>query len=322
MNSLDQVRQGTWRAVQERLRRPRDLLTLYFRDPFQESARRELQETARELRDAAEGGVLEVKRRRFSRLYQELAEAQFSNTPLRHLPELATRGALLVVVGGIQGALLRDQSTWRGQALLTPGDSPGAPEEEPGETGTAGEISRIIADVKDIIATDPSARMDGAIKNILVQLQKYKTEAATFRKLREQATDYRLEMYARTFSATFQDIFASIRRNYREYQAREQDTPPLDTAEWLRVVVDQMEEAHRIHATALFLTTEQSNLREPLVALARRAETAGALLDRDQEAARSCAGGDQEAWRLNRAIAQEAARRLLEWTDRSRPPEP
>ncbi|SIQ38597.1 hypothetical protein SAMN05920897_10813 [Alkalispirochaeta americana] len=321
MNSLDRAREGTWRAARDRLRRPRDLLALYFQEPLQEEPRKALQETARELQNAAEGGMLEVKRRRFSQLYQELAEAQFSNSPLRHLPELASRGALLVVVVGLQGAILRDQSAWGEQTLPAHGHNPPRSEEAAGEPGAAEEMRLIVADVKDIMAKDPSARMDGAIKNILLQLQKYKKEAATFQKLKEQASEYRLEMYTRTFSASFQEIFSSIRRNYQEYQARKTGTPLMDTSKWSAVVVDQMEEAHRIHATALFLTKEQSNLREPLVTLARRAETAGALLDRDQEAARACAGGDQEAWRLNRAIAQEAARRLLDWTDSPHPEE-
>lgn len=322
MAELDQSVRGAWFEVRERLRRPRELFEHLCPDSATSRLPSLLGEVAAELDNAVEGGVLEVKRRRLTALYVELEEAEFSSEVFGRLPELARRAGAVLLVTALEHAYLA------GDLVLREGDHEAnqAPDQDDGAGATTGEepdIKQIIADIQDIIAADPSAKMDAAIKNILLQLQKYRNEVETFRKLKEQATGHRLEMYSRTFAATFQSIFASIRKNYASYrtqlEGRRRDAQVsalthMDTKPWVKAVTAQLQETTRIHATLTFLAGEHSDLREPLVALARRRGTAMQLLEHESTTGEACAGDRAAALRINRLLAVAIARYLRHLT--------
>ena len=184
------------------------------------------------------------------------------------------------------------------------------------------DIKKIVTDVQEIVASDPSMKMNAAIKNILLQLAKYREEASTYQKLKEQATSYRLEMYSKTFSASFGKIFESIRKNYRSFLDEQEEIrrrsrgtilDDIEPRPWARLILQQMEEISRIRSTFLFVEKEHSGMREPLVALAKRRDAITALLDREQELAEDLAGGEDAGHRLGRILAVEVARHLRAW---------
>ncbi|MDA3949823.1 MAG: hypothetical protein PF508_11445, partial [Spirochaeta sp.] len=178
------------------------------------------------------------------------------------------------------------------------------------------EINEIIADIKEIVATDPGARMNAAIKNVLLQVQKYRDEAATFKKLKEQATDYRLEMYTKTFSATFQQIFESIRKNYGAYleeqEAKRRDAvgSPLDGVEtkgWLRALGDDLEDASWVRSTLLVARDEAVGMRGAVVALAKKRDQFLGRIDAEREAAVAACGDEETVVRVSRLLSREIA---------------
>ncbi len=307
VGSLEQAVQGSWFDLREQIRHPNELFESLFPGTEGNSAQALLIDLARELDQAVEGGVLEVKKHRFTTLFVELEEAEFSSEIFSHLKELARRARVLAMAIALQRALLSQEIPFMDD------------EEKPDEPEEPGEIRQIIQDIQEIIAADPSAKMNAAIKNILLQLQKYRTETATYQKLKEQATGYRLEMYSKTFAATFQNIFTSIRRNYDQFR-KEQDEmrrqeqrsviASLETREWTRALMRQMEEANRIAATLTFLAGEHSGMREPLVELSRRRAMMMKLLETDRIQGEDCAGGEAAARRLNRILAIEVAKQL------------
>ncbi len=324
MSSVDQAVRGGWYELREHLRRPRDLFNHLFPGSEANAVSGLLSEAAADLDNAVEDGVLEVKRRRMNILYVELEDAEYSSDVFSRLGSLSRRAAVTILIMGIQRAYLTEEVTLEHDDEDEAGQSGGAPTgEASGETAEttmdANDIKEIIADVQQIIAADPSAKMNGAIKNIMLQLQKYRTEAATFRKLKEQSSGYRLEMYSKTFAATFQNIFNSIRRNYESYQAEQKGRPrttpsvvlsELNTTHWARVVSQQLEEADRLRSGLAFLAGRHSSLREPVVALARRRGTMGELFQVEVTTAEDCTGSESTAWRLNRLMARDIARRL------------
>lgn len=318
---MEHAVRGGWYELRSHLRKPRTLYNFLFPGTTGQAVSAALLEVAAELEGAVEGGMLEVKRRRLNLLYVELEEAEFSSEVFSRLDQLGRYAAITILVMGIERAYLA------GDIPLEPDGDDDEDETTGGAAGAgktttsdrASDIKEIIANVQQIVAADPSARMNGAIKNILLQLQKYRTEAETFRKLKEQSSGYRLEMYSKTFAATFQEIFTSIKRNYDSYQAeKEGKTQPdefsllqdLDTEQWTRVVMQQLEEADRIRSTLMFLSGRHTSLRGPVVELARRRTAMGELFEAELKAAGVCAGSETAAWRLNRLMARDGAQRL------------
>ncbi|MFW5642713.1 MAG: hypothetical protein ACOCYQ_01675 [Alkalispirochaeta sp.] len=313
MDTLQKRAAGDWFEIKERLRRPDELYEILCPD---EPAVREvrpavLAAVAGALEEAVEGGVFEVRRHGIAEILGELAEAEFSSEVFGRLPELYCRSTALVLVGALQRALLAGDLAFHS----------GSGEAEPSGSTLSEienrEINEIIQDIKEIVAGDPSAKMNAAIKNVLLQVQKYREEAATFKKLKEQATDYRLEMYTKTFSATFKQIFESIRKNYGAYleeqeaKRREDAGSPLDGVEtkgWLRLLQGNLETMSWVRSVIGFAMVEHSGMRGPMVKLSRRRDDFIGKIDEERVAAVAACGGDEERTRrLSRLISIEAA---------------
>lgn len=309
MATLEQTVQNMWGELRENLRRPRELYSHLHAGARSEEMTALLLETAKELENAIEGGVQEVKRRRLNVLYAELEEAEFSSEVFKRLDELARLASVVILLIGLQRAFLAGELELSGEGAES--------SDQDGSCAEGKDLKEIIAEIQKFIARDPGAKAHPAIKTILILLQRYRREADTFRKLREQSTGHRLEMYTRTFTRTFKDILASIQRNYEAYLAetrgetavekRPSPLANLDTGKWAAVLVKEAEEASRMRATLLFLTGEHSNLRGPVVTLARRRPLMGELLERENAVGAQCTGSESAAMRLNRLIGREAA---------------
>jgi len=318
--ALDQLAGGEWFEIRERLHRPEQLFEFFSsgdRPAARVAALTEACSAAASGLDAAiEGGIFEFRRAELGAILSELAEAEYSSEVFSRLGVMEARAAALILATACQRALLT-------QDLPFLDDSDDGTEQSSAETVAAEQdLNQIIADVKEIIQTDPAVKMNAAIKNILLQLQKYREESATYRKLKEQATSYRLEMYSRTFAATFNQIFDSIRKNYAMFleeqeEARRRGRPSvvqgLDTRSWTRLLTEHLEEVSWARSTLVFALREHTGVREPLVRLSRRRDDLLKRITAEEEVAADVAGGEAAAHRLSRLIARDTATRLRRW---------
>jgi hypothetical protein len=326
---------GDWFEVRERLRHPRVLFE-YLCAGEGDGARggvrnAVLTEVATALERAVEGGVFEVRRRLAGDILGELAEAEFSSEVLGRLDELACRATALVLVTALVRALLSGDLAF----------DEGKDEAEPDGSSIKedienAQINEIIGDIKEILAADPAAKMNAAIKNVLLQVQKYREEAATFKKLKEQATGHRLEMYSKTFTASFREIFESIRRNYGAYLEEQVELrkagvgSPLEGLEvrpWLRAATEAAEAVNRLGSTVAFAAEEHSGMRGALVTLARERDSFLKKVDDERAVAVAvCAAAgkdgaderaekraEERAARLSRDMSIEIAARIRGW---------
>ena len=332
MASLEQVASGEWFEIRERLRHPRQLHEYLVPSRLNEPTTAVVRQAASELERAIEGGVFEFRRHALAYLFNELAEAEFSSEVFAQLDDLGRHVNAMILAAGCQRGLLSGDLTFSDPTGAEQSDDTthavpgnGIPAEEKTSPATASDVNEIMSDIKEILAADPSARMNTAIKNILLQLQKYREEAATFRKLKEQATSYRLEMYSKTFASTFKQIFESIRKNYTAFLEEQQggashrvDSPvrDLDVKAWIRILTGEIEELSFVRSTLLFVADKQSGMREPLVRLSRRRQSVLAMVDEEEEAAADATGGEGAAHRLSRILAQETSTILRRWISR------
>ena len=305
MSELERTVQGEWFEIRERRHHP-DRIAAYVcgfegERPFAVFAR-----AADGLQNAVEGGVLEFKRGQVAALYAQLAEAAYGNDVFTELASFVHRAGAIQLVIAYQRALLAE--------AITP---PTAESEHHTDAAGAGaeqrDINAIIGDVRDIIAADPSAKLNASIKNIVVQLQRYRAEQATYQKLKEQADVTRLELYARTFATTFSGIFDSIRRNYASYleehdraerpQQRSVLVPASRTEAWRTLLLAQAEDIARVRGVARFALHEHSGMRAPLVEESAAAERVIARIESERSHADEAAGGAKAGAQLLRGLA-------------------
>ena len=312
VNALEKRVAGDWFEVKERLHRPDELYDdLFPRDAQDRTAGFAVTASAAQrLEEAVEGGVFDVRRRMAGEILGELADAEYSSEVFSRLDALADEAAGLVLVGAVQRALLAGEISF-----VT-----GAGEAEPSgssvkETENA-EINEIVREIKEIVVSDPDANMNAAIKNILHQVQKYREEAATYKKLKEQANDFRLEMYKKTFTATFKEIFTSIRKNYATYIEEQEEkrraaigTPVdgLDVRPWIRMLVADLEPVSRMRSTIAYAAEERGGIRGALVALSRERDTYVARVERERAVATTACGTVTATAKLSRLLSVEIA---------------
>lgn len=327
VSSVDQRVSGEWFEVRERLRHPTEL-----RDYLCESLSRcgvALSDAARDLDGAVEAGVLEFKRSHLQRWLDAFDEAAYSGDTFEKIDALLHDASVVLLAAVVQRGYLSGEL----KRLEPAGDEVSAPDaptgdgsDPSGSESATGDINAIISEVRDIIASDPQAKMNSAIKNILLQVQKYRQETETFKKLRQQASDYRLEMYSRTFATSFKSIFESIRRNYEQYLGEQggavDESPafadPTVAKPWTAVVTKQIEQFSRIRAVLLHVSKETSGMREPLVALGRDRASLVGLIDDELERATEVLGGSAPAHATFRALAREEAERFRRWAGAGR----
>ncbi len=341
MAELDQVVSGEWFEVRERIHHADQLFDLLVRRNEVELSPALWDAVGDDLERAIEGGIFEFKRRRLTLQLAKLEEAAYTSELFRDLDREQIDATTLLLVCAAQRSLVagelrflaheEEQSAEKSIKSDSETDEPQATGDSgaDGPTTAGGEdaavnadIRRIVTDIQEIVAADPSLKMNAAIKNIMLQLSKYREEAATYQKLKDQASSYRLEMYSKTFSASFSRIFDSIRKNYRSFLTEQEELRKssrgsvldnIETKAWTRLLTQQIEEVSRVRATFLFVSKEHSGMREPLVALGKNKDAILSLIDREKDLAEDLAGGEDAGHRLGRILAVEVSRRLRMW---------
>lgn len=318
MEGLESRIRGDWYDIRERLHRIDDL-----RDYLCSSERvvplpqRALTETASGLEGSVEGGCSEYLKNCLIRLKSEFEEAAYSSGVFGKVGDLAANvGCLVLVVAVARAALGGDLPFGCDDDVAQPGC------ETPDGIAKPDDIRQIMTDVQHIVAADPTARMNSAIKNILLQLQKYRTEMQTFERVKSSTGPERLESVTRNFQKTFAGIFEAIQRNYTQYlddQRNQQraeranallqlNTPALRTA-----MNTLLEELSAIRSTLFAVHDMTTGMRAPLVQLAGRAETVIEALGRASETCTDAAGGEAAGRHAQRMLALEAAHHLRRW---------
>lgn len=237
---------------------------------------------AREIASSVEGGVVEAKRRRLAKLFEVLEDIKYRSKSM---------GQLEAQVGSIASlifAIFAERGLLEGSIAL-PSERDDTSENQT-ERVKQKEIRDIIEDVQTIVATDPSAKMAAAIKNILLQVNKYRSELENLKRLTYNASEEKKQAYAANFQKSFSDIFASIRKNYAEYlQQQEQQAHAaerklldgLDTKALVRHLTAEAEALSAFRSTILYVRREQVGVLENLTRLADRKDELFGMMDRE-----------------------------------------
>jgi hypothetical protein len=240
----------------------------------------ELRGAADTLRLAVEQGVVEFKRTLLSPVLVALETARYKSLATDELATQERSLAVLLLVTLVQRLLCADLHPLA------------RPREEKRTFGVETlDVSAILSDVNARIKGNAALRAHAAIKNILMQVQRYNGEN---RKMRELLPTIKPEMrtaFLANFTRTFEEIIASIRRHYAALLAEEAAAEKarqegfslslMPLKELAPLLASQGQEIARFRSTLGYARDEKYKTREILVRLYDGRETILLLIEEE-----------------------------------------
>jgi hypothetical protein len=291
MVELEKRISGDWIELKEKANNFHDLLDALGVPSY------ELAATAAKLRLSVEQGIVEFKRSMLSPVLVALETVRYKSLAAEELAAQEKSLAALLLVILIQ------------RLVCTEALPLSRPREEKHSLDVeALQVSAILADVNSRVTSNTALRSNPAIKNILMQVQRYNNEN---RKMRELLPTIKQEMrrsFVANFSRTFEEIVGSIRRNYAvilQEQLDAENVPRegfslslMPLKEFAPLMASQAREIARIRSTLGHARDEKYKTREVLVRLYDGRQAVLKLIE--------------EEGRLCRRICQQAQQRDLE----------
>ena len=295
MPGLQSAVAGHWIEVREAARTLHDITELIA--PGQEALTRH----ASRLRLAVEQGVTEYKRAVLQPVFTRLEELSYRTVNSAGLQELERELGVLIWCTAVQKLIAE------GKITVT--------RETPEEPHTPSfEVREIMAQIQQAVQQDASVKQDPAVKNILLQITKYRNEAARLKSLTKTAPEKQRAAILKNFQASFADIFQSIKKNYAEFAEREalKNAPPsrnplerYPIAELAKLYPPQLEQFARVRATIAYTRREQQGIRETLLKLSADKPTVFSPIRSELAAYEHTTGSRSQARHLARAFALE-----------------
>ena len=249
---------------------------------------------------AMEQGVVEYKRTVLRRFFNCLSDLRYKAIETDILLEQERRLAVLIWVTLVQ-------------KLMCDGNLPFGVAEAPAEAGEPSlEVREIISEILDAVAIDPATKSHPAVKNIMLQVGKYRRETENLKKLLGSAPEDKRAAIVKNSKAIFAEIFSSIKKNYGEFaseQARKKrpkvvnPLSPADLKPLSKMFLSQGEEFSRLRSTVAFARREQTGIREMLGSLEGQRDKTIGIVEREAEAYKVRAGSENAALRITRAFA-------------------
>ncbi len=260
---------------------------------------------------AVEEGVVEYKRGAAGRIFALLTECRFRSLEARELREAEEGAGCLIFAVWVQKLISE------GKIVLREGRT------ERGESEEGPEAGEILAEIDDRITADPAAARHPAVKNILLQKEKYEKEMESLKKLTQSVPKEKAREIALNFHRTFADIFGSIKKNYTALIREEEEARKPEPADPLircnlqpltAVFTRQAEAASQLRA-ALIFSRAGGGVREVLVAASEKQKTFRDLLKEEMQQYLNLSGDRKTALQMSASFAREVVRMINLWKD-------
>jgi hypothetical protein len=275
--------------------------------------RADLEAQLEPLKLSVENGCLEYKLSIINAVFRQLANERYKSLPAATLDAVSRDLGVLVYVATIQRLLAE------GQLPLRNHQSKQSDDETPAGDPATTDVKEIIAEIQQRVKDEPALRTKQPVKNVLMQLSRYTKEMNEFRELTSRIPKEKAAAVAVNFRKTTESIFASIRRNYEQLVAEEQDAVPktpqnillrVDLKSASTVYQRQAKEAAAVRATLHFARDEQFGTRELLIELAGRHADFEKLIEAEQLRYQELGGTPTVAREIARAFSSEIGKRI------------
>lgn len=267
---------------------------------------------------AVEGGILEYKRTLVNEAFRAIEQARYRSLTGAQILGIAKQFGICAYVATVQRFMADGTVPLRAHR-------PKADEAEPSEAEEAEtDVKQIIAEIQERVQKEPELRTRQPVKNILMQLSRYSRELEGFKEVTARTPPDKRGNIAKGFRETTEEIFQSIRRNYRELEQEERRAIPTQPQNiLLRIPLDklsglflkQSRAAVEVRSGLLFAHEEQYQTRELLLSLADYHERMLAMIDEEEQRYRELAGTDRLAITAARTFASEVEKRIERETE-------
>jgi hypothetical protein len=260
MADLEKRISGDWIELREKSGDLYSLLDLLALPAHQ------LRAAADTLRHCVEQGMVEFKRTMLAPILVELEGARFKSLEAGDMQTQEKTLAALLLAVFVQRLLCME--------VLPPSRAP------VGKAAVGVEdyqVSAILADVNARLKSDPALRAHTAVKNILMQVQRYNAENQKMRELVATIKPEMRQSFLANFTRTFDEIIGSIRRQYAALlqeevsaEAANKEGFSLSLAqikELAPLLLSQAKEISRFRSTLAHAREEKYKTREVLVRL-------------------------------------------------------
>jgi hypothetical protein len=255
------------------------------------------------LRHSVEQGIIEFKRTLLMPVFSTLETARYKSIPAEEMGKQEAALAVLLLAVLTQRLLCAD---------LLPMSRP--PEEKRIFGVDTLEVGAILTDVNARIKQNPALRAHGAIKNILMQVQRYNGENQKMRELLPTIKPELRTSFLANFTRTFEEIIGSIKRNYLAVLQEEVTVQKgkkegfsltlVPLKELAPLLATQAKEIARIRSTLAHARDEKYKTRESLVHLYDGRQAALKLVDDEARSYRRlCQGLQQDELSCAEAMA-------------------
>jgi hypothetical protein len=279
MPDLDKRISGDWIELREKANDLYTLLEVLAVPPHQLAASAEM------LRHSVEQGVVEFKRTLLSPVLVALETARYKSLAADDMEAQEKSLAVLLLSVLVQRLFCTDVLPLA------------RPHEEKRDFGVeALQVSSILTDVNARLKGNPVLRAHPAVKNILMQVQRYNGENQKMRELLPTIKPEMRTSFLANFTRTFDEIIGSIRRHYAAIlqedasveKARKEgfSLTLVPLKELGPLLVSQAREVCRFRSTLAHSREEKYKTREALVRLYDGRQVALKLIEDESKAYR------------------------------------
>ena len=226
----------------------------------------ELKGAAEMLRHSVEQGIVEYKRALLMPVLVALETARYKSLAGQEMTTHEKSLAVLLLAILLQRLLCTEVLPLSRE-----------PEEKRSFGVESMQVDAILADVNARLKRNPALRSHAAIKNILMQMQRYNAENKKMRALMPTIKPEMRKSFLTNFARTFEEIIGSIRRHYATILQEQADADKgsrgeftwtlLPLKELAPLLASQAREVSRIRSTLAHARDEKYKTREVLVRL-------------------------------------------------------
>jgi len=296
MDDLEKRVAGDWFDLRENAENPWDLedyLGLKLQDYIS---------LLQDLRLSVEEGVIEYKRKIINPLFSFLDSMQYDSRGFEDLAGQARSLSPLIYCLLIQRLIARGSLRLRKDEISVQAER---------ELG----IKEIIQDVNQRIKEDPKNSQHPLIKNIILQVSKYKRELEDMKALSPKIPEEKAKAISENFKKTFDTIHKSIAENYAAYLREEMQqlyeavkSNPLtkyDVKSISKLYTRQAQEISRLRSTLSFAEEEGYQTRAYLVEMVKNRQSIYRPFKEEVPIYRNLTGSDESTAGLIKAFTSE-----------------
>ena len=278
MDNLQKEITGYWFDLKSVMEHPVEMF-----DFFDFSAQ-ELESAVSELYSAVEEGIIEYKNNIINSVFNITESLKYDTASLNRLEEAVRALKSLTYIILLQRLISKNTVKLKHRT-----EKPGEEEDPESPKVSISDIGNIIKEVQELLLKNPGIRSDKNIQNILIQINKYRTENDSMKKLINNIPKDKLENFKANYSKNINTILGSLINSYNQFLKEKEGVPshkptnPLELHDLTivsEILKKQGEEIAELKSTLEYAKKERFQIRDIIIAAdSKKSELSGMVVE-------------------------------------------